>query len=68
MLAHFAQGTRHDFQGLLMLPHSLDGWEPRLTGELVTSPSVAVGIMISHFQPEGSAWGRTIVYVVFAVL
>lgn len=68
LLRHFAQSTRRGVQGRLLLPYSLDGWEPEIEGDLVDGRSVAAAVTISHFQPAGTAWGRQVVFVVFTVL
>ncbi len=68
LLTYFVDQTGRGFQGLLLAPHELDGWEPELEGPLVTAPKVAAAVTISHFVPPGAAWGRHLVLVVFTEL
>ncbi|MCX4241390.1 hypothetical protein [Paraliomyxa miuraensis] len=68
LLRHFAEQTHRSFEGMVLLPHSLEGWNPALEGPIVTDPQVAAAITISHFRPPGAAWGRNLVIVVFTVL
>lgn len=68
LLEHFVRTNDRGFRGMLLMPYSLDGWDPEIEGPLVTAPRVAAAVTISHFRPEGAAWGRQLVFVVFTEL
>jgi len=68
ILEHYVEQNNRSFQALMLHPYELEGWTPELEGELVTAPSVAAAVTMSHWSPPGSAWGRQLVLVVFTVL
>jgi hypothetical protein len=68
ILSHYVDQNQRSFQGMLLQPYELEGWTPTLEGELVTAPNVAAAVVVSHWSPPGSAWGRQLVLVVFTVL
>lgn len=68
LLEHYVEQTHRSFQGLMLHPYELEGWAPELEGDLVTAKHVAAAVTVSHWSPPGSAWGRQLVLVIFAVL
>lgn len=68
LLQHYVDENSRSFQGLMLHPYTLEGWSPELEGDLVTAGQVAAAVVVSHWSPPGSAWGRQLVLVVFTVL
>ncbi|MEM7152513.1 MAG: hypothetical protein AAF799_06715 [Myxococcota bacterium] len=68
LLDHFVEEAKRDFHGIMFSPYAFLGWEPQLEGTLVEAERVAAAVTITHFVPDGAAWGRYLVLVTYTKL